>query len=37
VLNLVTPSTFPAAFTALPQYTTGAVVKAVPYEYTVGS
>ena len=37
VLNLVTVSTFPAGFTGLPQVTTGSVIKAVPYEYTVGS
>jgi hypothetical protein len=37
VLNLVTPSSFPAGFTGLPQVTTGSVIKAVPYEYTVGS
>jgi hypothetical protein len=37
VLNLVTVSTFPSGFTGLPQVTTGAVIKAIPYEYTVGS
>ena len=37
VLNLVTVSTFPAGFTGLPQVTTGSVIKAVPYEYTVAS
>jgi hypothetical protein len=36
VLNLVTPATFPAGFTGLPQVTTGEVIKALPYEYTVG-
>jgi hypothetical protein len=36
VLNLVTVSTFPSGFTGLPQVTTGSVIRALPYEYTVG-
>ncbi len=36
VLNLVTVSSFPSGFTALPQVTTGSVIRALPYSYTVG-
>lgn len=36
VLNLVTVSTLPSGSTGLPQVTTGEVIKALPYEYTVG-
>jgi hypothetical protein len=35
VLNLVTVSSLPSGSTGLPQVTTGSVIKAVPYEYTV--
>jgi hypothetical protein len=37
VLNLVTVASLPSGATGLPQYTTGEVIKALPYEYTVGS
>jgi hypothetical protein len=36
VLNLVTVPTSPSGFTALPQFTTGSVIRALPYSYTVG-
>jgi hypothetical protein len=35
-LNLVTPSTLPTGPTALPQVTTGAVIRALPYTYKIG-
>jgi hypothetical protein len=36
VLNLVTVPSLPSGFTGLPQVTTGSVIRALPYEYTVG-
>jgi len=35
-LNLVTPSTLPTGPTALPQVTTGAVIRTLPYTYKIG-
>jgi hypothetical protein len=35
-LNLVTPSTLPTGPTALPQVTTGAVIRTLPYAYRIG-
>jgi hypothetical protein len=35
-LNLVTPSTVTAGQTALPFFTTGAVLRSLPYEYRIG-
>ncbi|MEO7060885.1 MAG: S8 family serine peptidase [Lapillicoccus sp.] len=35
-LNLVVPSTLPAGSTGLPQVTTGSVISAIPYSYTIG-
>jgi hypothetical protein len=36
VLNLVTIPTFPTGFTGMPQFSTGAVVAMLPYQYKVG-
>jgi hypothetical protein len=35
-LNLVTPLLLPTGPTALPQVTSGPVLRSLPYEYTIG-